>query len=382
MKHNKWLGPIVLTIIILVAGVYLYSKIYTNWLEQPITVHQPVINKVIRNNSPQLKEIIHEAEKHVVQIESKNEGTTITGSGFLYNDQGDIITNAHVIANADMIYVRTANAHIYPAAVIGIGEDTDIAVIRVPQLERSAFLEVEMEHYSDIGDEVIALGSPHGFQNTVTLGIISGTERNFSVDGFDYQNVYQISAQITHGNSGGPLINRETGKVIGINSVGTEDGTIGFSIPIQEVIEQIQQWSNEANNEELNIASMSEILSDYDVVQMKDDATYLIDYFFEGLQIRDYLIAYTLLGSDLKSSLSYADFRDLYTHMVELEYHIQSQEMIENNIVKSHIQVIVENKFKDEEKTETETLEYIFNIGVENDQLKIINIQQSSYDES
>src|SRR5690625_5204865 len=170
---------------------------------------------------------------------------TITGSGFLYNDKGDIITNAHVIEDANVIYVRTSNAHIYSAAVIGIGEDTDIAVIRVPELADQSFLSTEKDSSGEIGDEIIALGSPHGFQNTVTLGIISGSERNFSVDGYDYNNVYQISAQITHGNSGGPLIHRNTGNVIGINSVGTNDGTIGFSIPILEVIDQIEQWSNE-----------------------------------------------------------------------------------------------------------------------------------------
>src|SRR5699024_206465 len=147
--------------------------------------------------------------------------------------------------------------------------------------------------------------SPHGFQNTVTLGIISGSERNFSVDGFNYNNVYQISAQITHGNSGGPLINRSSGNVIGINSVGTKDGTIGFSIPIQEVIEQIEIWSNEVSDSELKYASTTEILNHYDPEQLTENAEYLIDYFFEAIKIRDYINAYTLLGSTIQSELSY-----------------------------------------------------------------------------
>src|SRR5690606_22930593 len=127
--------------------------------------------------------------------------------------------------DADTIYVRTANARVYPAAVIGMGDNTDIAVLRVPQLAGETGLSIDTDRLAEIGDEVIALGSPHGFQNTVTLGIISGTERHFTVDGFDYNNAYQISTLITHGNSGRPLEDRTTGKVIGINSVGTEDGT-------------------------------------------------------------------------------------------------------------------------------------------------------------
>src|SRR5690625_4626202 len=165
---------------------------------------------------------------------------TITGSGFLYNDKGDIITNAHVIEDANVFYVRTSNAHIYSAAVIGIRENTDIAIIRDPELADQSFLSIVKEIIGEIGDEIIALASQNGVHNIVKIGIISGSERNFSVDGYDYSNVYQISAQITHGNSGGPLIHRNTGNVIGINSVGTKDGTIGFSITITEVIDQIE----------------------------------------------------------------------------------------------------------------------------------------------
>src|SRR5690625_2478533 len=244
MKSKKWYGPIIISTLILIIGLVTFIRVYDYWRDQTISVNNPIINKVDKDTqSLNLNKIIHEAQKHVVQIEGQSEDNTITGSGFVYNDKGDIITNAHVINNSDLIYVRTSNAHIYPAAIIGIGEDIDISVIRVPQLAKPSYLQIDDEQLSEIGDEIIALGSPHGFQNTVTLGIISGTERNFSVDGFDYRNVYQISAQITHGNSGGPLIDRNTGNVIGINSVGTKDGTIGFSIPINEVIDQVDRKS-------------------------------------------------------------------------------------------------------------------------------------------
>lgn len=373
--QKKWLLPTISGIIIVCLGFYAFYKVYDYWYSEEISIENPAISKVKTNAEVlDLKTIIHESEKFVVQIEGHNEYDEITGSGFVYNNKGDIITNAHVVKDADVIYVRTANAHFYPAAIVGISEDTDIAVIRVPQLAGQSFLPIEKDIFAEVGDEVIALGSPHGFQNTVTLGIISGSERNFSVDGFNYNNVYQISAQITHGNSGGPLINRSSGNVIGINSVGTKDGTIGFSIPIQEVIEQVEIWSNEVSDSELKYASTTEILNHYDPEQLTENAEYLIDYFFEAIKIRDYINAYTLLGSTIQSELSYVNFREDYSHVVQLNYKDVEHNIINSNQVESIVEVTIESKPQNKEKTKTETVEYTFEIGLENDQFKILNM--------
>src|SRR5690625_109129 len=376
--HKKWSIPLIISIIIMTLSIFLYINIYNRWQDKDIHISNPIINNIdTHSQTVDLKTIIHETEKHVVQIEGQNEDSTITGSGFLYNDQGDIITNAHVIEDANVIYVRTSNAHIYSAAVIGIGENTDIAVIRVPELAEQSFLTVENEIPSEIGDEIIALGSPHGFQNTVTLGIISGSERNFSVDGYDYSNVYQISAQITHGNSGGPLIHRQTGNVIGINSVGTQDGTIGFSIPIKEVIDQIEQWSNETANDQLEFASTTDIVNKFDPELLQEDANYLIDYFFESIQMRDYINSYTLLGSAMQSDISYTDFRNDYTHIVDLDYSEVSSNITEERHSETFIDVTIESKPKNKDKTKVENIEYKFIIGFENDQLRILKISTS-----
>lgn len=373
--RKKWFFPLFVSIIVLIIGIVFYVRFINYWQHREIPVNQTVINKVDTDSKTlDLKTIVHESEKHVILIEGQNELSTVTGSGFLYNDKGDIITNAHVIDDADVIYVRTANAHLYPAAIVGKDEQTDIAVIRVPQLAGQSFLSIEESIATEIGDEVIALGSPHGFQNTVTLGIISGLERNFSVDGYDYENVYQITAQITHGNSGGPLINRTSGKVIGVNSVGTEDGTIGFSIPITEVAEQVKQWSNEANNDDLEFANITNMVDQFNADLLQEDVNYLIDYFFEGLQMRDYINAYTLLGSNTQADTSYTDFRETYTHIVELNYEIIASEITEDDFSETIVEVTTETKSKDEDKTDTETLEYTFTVGMENDQLKIIKI--------
>ena len=376
MKDKRFL-PIILSVISLILGAGFIYGIYSDWTQEELTINSSTIDKVNTNmKGLDLKTIIHNTEKNVMLIEGQNEHETITGSGFLYNEEGDIITNAHVVEDADIIYVRTANAQVYPGAVIGIGEETDVAVVRVPQLAGKSYLPVNDEITAEIGDEIIALGSPHGFQNTVTLGIISGTERNFSVEGFDYENAYQISAQITHGNSGGPLIKRSTGQVIGINSVGTEDGTIGFSIPIQDVSSQIEQWSNEAQNDQLEFGNTEDVVGETHGEQFMEDATYLIDYFFENVMIRDYIGAYTLFGSGKQSSMSYTDFREAYIHTVDLEYADLKKDKTDDGPMKISTDVTIKSKLPDKDEIEKKVYTYKFTVGYENDQLRIMDLNR------
>ncbi len=326
------------------------------------------------SDTTNLKSILHETGKYVVQIETQNDVETATGSGFIFNEKGDILTNLHVIDGADFIQVRTANAEIYPAAVVGKGKGNDVAVLRVPQLAGMGGLELEKENIPEIGDEVIALGSPHGFQNTVTLGIISGTERNFSVDGYDYNNAYQISAPITYGNSGGPLINRETGHVVGINSVGTEDGTIGFSIPIIDLLEDIDEWVAKAKNADLDFTTIEHINQE-DPDQLSKDAEYIIGYFFDSLVIRDYINAYTLIGDALQKAQSYTSFREKYIDIISIDYKNFKNNMTDDNQMESTVDVTIEKKLPNEEKTKKESKKAVFTVGYENDQLKILRFE-------
>lgn len=372
---KKHIAPIVLSILVIVIGSICSYFLHNHWKQKEIYSQEAFVERVVEEDEPDFKSIIRSAEKTVVQIEAHSKDDMITGSGFLFNEKGDIMTNAHVIKDSDYLYVRTVNAHIYPAAIVGISEETDIAVIRVPQLAGESHLPLERENFAEIGDEVIALGSPHGFQNTVTLGIISGTERNFTLEGFNYENIYQISAPITHGNSGGPLIDRDTGFIIGINSVGSSDGTIGFSIPMNEVIEEVERWSHSVHNEDLKFPRTEDILR-FDKEELEEDALYLIDYFFEGIQIRDYINSYTLLGNDLQSELTYSSFREKYIHAIELMYDITSLETNEEQRTKVVVNVTMKQKLPDEdEKIETE-LEYLFTISYENDQIKIISFTE------
>ena len=374
---EKRYPAVLMTILILMIGVVIAVKMFISWKSEELVINQPIVALIQESSHTlDLKSIIHEAEKSVVLIEAHNEFQTVTGSGFLYNDKGDIITNAHVIHEADAIYVKTADARFYPAAIVGMSDITDVAVIRVPQLANQDILPLSTEE-AEIGDEIIALGSPHGFQNTVTLGIISGKERNFQVDGYHYSNAYQISALITHGNSGGPLIKRETGEIIGINSVGTTDGTIGFSIPISEVMDEVNEWSKQAVNDQLIFASITDMVNNINLEQGLEDALYLTEYFWDSIAIRDYISAYSLLGNTLQQSTSYADFRNQYIHIVDLRIKDPVSEVLSNNRIQTTIQVdIIEREpNSEEEKTTPRFFEITF--AYENDQLKIIHINET-----
>ncbi len=164
------------------------------------------------------------------------------GSGFLFNDQGMVVTNAHVVAGFTDVIVRNINGQDLPGQVIGVSGKSDIALIKVEAFEGITPLESEMEP-TDIGTEVIALGSPSGFENTATIGYLTGIDRDFEQE-FLYEDIYQIDAPIAQGSSGGPLLDAGTGKVIGINSlVMLEGDPIGFSIPLYSMHSELTQWA-------------------------------------------------------------------------------------------------------------------------------------------
>ncbi len=373
---RKWKLPALCSVGIILLGILGLFFVSNYWNTKETVVSDPILSEVSNNNDElDLKTIIHETEKNVVSIEVETNQSSRSGSGFIYNEKGDIVTNAHVVKDAEVIYVRTANAHIYPAAVIGIGEDTDVAVLRVPQLASNSHLQINEEGTMEIGDDIIALGSPHGFQNTVTVGIISGLDRNLEVDGYTYANAYQISAQITQGNSGGPLIHKDTGEVVGINAVGTDDGIIGFSIPISQVIDTLYQWSDEAVNDDLEIPEVDDRLENFDEENLKEDAMYIMDYFFEGIKMRDYISAYTLFGSDVQAQLSYVDFRDSYIHHTTLSYDDPVETNTDDHQVEITVDVTITTKEVDDDEKSEQHHSYTFIIGLENDQVKILSYE-------
>ena len=162
------------------------------------------------------------------------------GSGWVYDSQGDVVTNQHVVAGAQSISVTFWNGKSYSAHVVGTDASTDLAVIKVdaPSSLLSP-LEVGDSSQVAVGDGVVAIGSPFGLAETVTSGIVSALHRQMSSpSGFAIPDSIQTDAAINHGNSGGPLLN-SLGQVIGVNAQiesdsGGNDG-VGFAIPSDSV---------------------------------------------------------------------------------------------------------------------------------------------------
>lgn len=155
------------------------------------------------------------------------------GSGFIINEDGYILTNNHVIKDADEIKVKLYDEVEYQAKVLGYDPETDIALIKIDANKKLPFASLGNSSELKIGSWVVAIGNPYGHNHTVTQGIVSAKGRvlpEVSV----YNDFIQTDASINQGNSGGPLIDI-TGKVVGINTAIDPRGQgLGFSIPIDE----------------------------------------------------------------------------------------------------------------------------------------------------
>ena len=157
-----------------------------------------------------------------------------SGSGFLIDDQGSILTNFHVISGARSIEVTLSDRTRHPAKLIGRDRTSDLAVIKISDRKGLPFLKLGSSDNLQVGQKVLAIGNPFGFQGTLTTGVISALGRSIrDQDGRLLEDLIQSDAAINPGNSGGPLLNSR-GQVIGINTAIFGPGTnvgIGFAIP-------------------------------------------------------------------------------------------------------------------------------------------------------
>jgi putative serine protease PepD len=176
------------------------------------------------------------ANKGVVEI-AAGQGQ---GSGFVYDGDGHIVTNQHVVEGAASVSVKFWNGKTYDAQVVGTDPSTDLAVLKVNAPASELFpLSLGDSSKLAVGDAVVAIGSPFGLEGTVTSGIVSALHREMtSPNHFAIDNSIQTDAAINHGNSGGPLLNAQ-GKVVGVNSQiesnsGGNEG-VGFAIPSNTV---------------------------------------------------------------------------------------------------------------------------------------------------
>ncbi|MCC7498003.1 MAG: Do family serine endopeptidase [Bryobacterales bacterium] len=167
-----------------------------------------------------------------------------TGSGFIVDRNGYIITNNHVVEQADKIKVRLPqNLTEYKARLVGYDPETDIAVIKIDAGKALAPARIGNSEAVQVGDWVMAIGSPFGLEATVTVGIVSATGRDVA-GAQQFQHFIQTDAAINPGNSGGPLLNRR-GEVIGINTaIATQSGGyqgIGFALPVNTAVNVYNQ---------------------------------------------------------------------------------------------------------------------------------------------
>ncbi|HET8949684.1 MAG TPA: trypsin-like peptidase domain-containing protein [Solirubrobacteraceae bacterium] len=191
-----------------------------------------------------VSDIYREVSPGVAYIAVKTAQGGASGSGWVYSSDGTIITNDHVVENANSVSVRfSENGDPIEAKVVGTDPSTDIAVLKIdPSKVEGALKPLQLADSSKVvpGEPAIAIGSPFGLQGTVTSGIISALGREIQApNGFTISGVIQTDAAINPGNSGGPLLD-DQGHVIGINSQIATNGSdsnsgVGFAVPIDTV---------------------------------------------------------------------------------------------------------------------------------------------------
>ena len=202
-----------------------------------------------------LSNIYERVKPSVVSIETERaldssaDANNLTrGSGFIYDTDGHIITNAHVVSQARTIRVTFHDGYVVSAQLVGFDNFSDLAVLKVDvDMERLRPLLLGDSDTVRVGQRAIAIGNPFGLSSSMSVGIISGLGRSLrsaelidatSIPGFENPDIIQTDTPINPGNSGGPLLNSE-GKVVGVNTaIRTENGVfqgVGFAVPIRTV---------------------------------------------------------------------------------------------------------------------------------------------------
>jgi S1-C subfamily serine protease len=244
-------------LIVLVVGAVLIATDvidtgHTKTVVHETTTTQPTAAATTGTPGRSVRDIYKQEGRGVVFIQSTGVTTdsgspfggpqqgTATGSGFVVDKDGTIVTNAHVVEGADSVEVRFAeNGEFIKAEVKGVDTSTDVAVLKINPSDAGNLTPIPLGNSSkaQVGDSVIAIGNPFGYSRTVTTGIVSGLQREIQApNGFTIPDVIQTDASINPGNSGGPLLDAN-GRVIGINSqIATGGGQgsvgIGFAVPI------------------------------------------------------------------------------------------------------------------------------------------------------
>ena len=225
-------------IIILIAIIFMSSFVLLHGGKLEIFAQKEIQNKSTADSS---SKIFKDVQGSVVQITRENKeaptgppgdkNVTSLGSGFVFDKEGRIITNHHVVDDSENVDVTFIDGNRYVASVLGSDPFNDIAVIKIKQ-NISGLRPLPLGNSSavEVGDQVIAIGNPYGLAGSMSLGIVSQKGRLISTEGsqFSIPSVIQTDALINPGNSGGPLLNIQE-EVIGMNTAGVLSDSGGFS---------------------------------------------------------------------------------------------------------------------------------------------------------
>ena len=229
------------------------------------------------------------------------------GSGFIIDRDGYIVTNNHVIEDADEIQVRLYDGNEFEATVVGRDPKTDLALIKIKDASGLKPMDMGNSDTLQVGTWVVAIGSPFGLEQTVTAGIVSAKGR--IIGSGPYDDFIQTDASINPGNSGGPLINLQ-GEVVGINTAIVASGQgIGFAIPINMAADIVAQLKSKGEVTRgwlgVGIQDLTPELAEYYKLDRKDGV--LVTHVFEGdpadrggIKVNDIIIAVN--GESVSSS--------------------------------------------------------------------------------
>jgi S1-C subfamily serine protease len=240
------------------------------------TAPEPQPQVVVETSSPgfDAAEVFEEAAPGVVTIRSVFESAgAAEGSGFVLNADGEIVTNAHVVTDessgdreaADQVYIEFPDRNVVSAEIVGFDPFVDVALLRIePNGLELQPLELGDDRELHVGQPVAAIGSPFGEQQSLSVGVVSATDRSVrSLTQFEIAGAIQTDASINPGNSGGPLLDAAA-RVIGINqqietSSGANDG-VGFAVPVSSVKRSIAQLREDGEAEYAYIGVSSQPL--------------------------------------------------------------------------------------------------------------------------
>jgi putative serine protease PepD len=216
-------------------GTTVVRQVTVNSAEPTANSTTSSINEIYKNAYKSVVEVTVSSVANSSEVGGNGGTQQAQGSGFVYDDQGHVITNQHVVDGAQSVKVTLWNGKTYNATVVGTDASTDIAVLHV-DAPASVLAPLSLGDSSNlqVGDGVVAIGSPFGLEGTLTSGIVSALHRQITApNDFAIDDAIQTDAAINHGNSGGPLLDM-SGRVVGVTSQiesesGGNDG-VGFAV--------------------------------------------------------------------------------------------------------------------------------------------------------